>query len=134
MAKLFHMIVLFMAAMSSIVKPYDVLLHAYHGLAGNNLQEPWQVVQLCLKYNIRRVRLYEPNLDVIEAFRGMGIDLPFSEPNSLITNMAPNDSAMGERFNIYIDPFIGDFIINYIIVGDEAIPGLDNDILPVMKS
>ncbi|XP_038880685.1 probable glucan endo-1,3-beta-glucosidase BG5 [Benincasa hispida] len=134
MAKLSHIIVIFMVFVSSIVGAYDVLLGAYYRLAGNNLPPPWEVVQLCKKYNIRRVRLYEPNLTVLESFRGMGIDVSFGVPNNLIENMATNHTAVEEWFINYVAPFIGDFTINYIVVGDKVIPGLDGRILQVMQS
>ncbi|TYK10033.1 lichenase-2-like [Cucumis melo var. makuwa] len=132
-----HVIALlyFMVAMSSIVvRAYDVLLGAYYGTEGNNLPPPEKVVQLCQKYNIRRIRFSEPNFDIIDAFRGKDIELSFSVTGELITNMATNHTAVEEWFVNYVAPFIGDFTINYIIVGDKAIPGLDDNILPVMKS
>lgn len=132
MAKLFHMAFLMAATMATVVGAYDVLLGTYYGLDGDNLPPPWKVVQLCKKYYIRRVRLYEPNIDVLNAFRGSEIDLSFGIPNNLLTNMATNKSVVEEWFNTFIKPYINDFKINYIIVGDKAIPGLDGSILPVM--
>lgn len=135
MAKLGHVIiVVFFMAATSAVGAHDVLLGAYYGLAGNNLPPPWDVVQLCRKNNIRRVRLDEPNLDVFQAFRGAEIDLSFGVPNNMLINMKTNSTAVEEWFNTYVEPFIGDFTINYIVVGDKAIPGLEDCILPVMKS
>ncbi|TYK10032.1 lichenase-2-like [Cucumis melo var. makuwa] len=126
---------LFMVAMSSIVVgAYNILLGAYYGLESNNLPTPWKVMQLCEKYNIRRIRIDEPNLDVIESFRGTNIEVSFGVSNGLITNMATNHTAVEEWFANYIAPFIDDLTINYIVVGDKAVPGLDNSILPVMKS
>lgn len=118
----------------TVVEAYDVFFGIYYGLNGDKLPPPWKVVQLCEKYNIRRIRLDEPNIDVLNAFRGTGIDVSFSIPNDRLTDMATNKALVEEWFNTYIKPFIGDFKINYIIVGDKAIPGLDNCILPVMMS
>ncbi|XP_022136187.1 probable glucan endo-1,3-beta-glucosidase BG5 [Momordica charantia] len=133
MAKLAHIIVFFMASMSA-VRANDVLLGVYYGLFGDNVPPPWKVVQLCVKYNIRRIRLDEPNLEVFDAFCGAGIDISFGVPNDMLINMKANESAVVEWFNTYVEPYIGDFVINYIIVGNKAIPGLDDCILPVMKS
>lgn len=60
--------------------------------------------QLCRKYNIRRVRLNEPKLDVVEAFPGMGIDLSFGVSNSLITNMATNHTIPTSHPSSAISP------------------------------
>lgn len=119
---------------TSLVRAHDVLLGAYYGLSGNNLPPPWKVVHLCEKYNIRRIRLDIPTVDVLTAFRGSNIDLSFSVPNDMLTDMATNKALVEEWFNTYIKPFVDDFKINYIIVGDKAVPGLDNFILPVMMS
>ncbi|XP_022968751.1 probable glucan endo-1,3-beta-glucosidase BG4 [Cucurbita maxima] len=134
MVKISHMIGLFMADMFLIVGAYDVLLGAYYGLLGDNLSSPASVVQLCRKYNISRVRLEVSNIDVIEAFRGTEIDLSLGVPNDMLPNMATNKTLVEEWFNTYVEPYVNDYIINYIVVGDKAIPGLDDNILPVMKS
>ncbi|XP_008451156.1 probable glucan endo-1,3-beta-glucosidase BG5 [Cucumis melo] len=137
MAKLVQIIVFLMASIlmpTSLVRAHDVLLGAYYGLSGNNLPPPWKVVHLCEKYNIRRIRLDIPTVDVLTAFRGSNIDLSFSVPNDMLTDMATNKALVEEWFNTYIKPFVDDFKINYIIVGDKAVPGLDNFILPVMMS
>lgn len=132
----FHAIaLLFMVAMSSIVvRGNNILVGAYYGSEGNNLPPPWKVVQLCEKYNIRRIRLNEPNLDILEQFRGTNIEVSFSVPGELISNQATNHTAVEEWFVKYVVPFIGEFTINYIVVGDKVIPGLDDNILPVMRS
>ena len=94
---------LFMVAMSSIVVGgYTILLGAYYGSEANNLPPPWKVVQLCQEYNIRRIRFNEPNLNIIEEFRGTDIEVSFSVPGELITNMATNHTAVEEWFVNYI--------------------------------
>ena len=52
----------------------------------------------------------------------------------MITNQATNDTTVEEWFVKYVVPFIDEFTINYIVVGDKVIPGLNDNILPVMKS
>ncbi|KAG6590491.1 putative glucan endo-1,3-beta-glucosidase BG5, partial [Cucurbita argyrosperma subsp. sororia] len=120
-----------MASMSSVVGAYVVLLGAYYG---DNLPSPSLVVQLYLKYNISRVRLKVPSLDILEAFRGIEIGISFGVPNDMLPNMATNKTLVEVWFNTYIVPYVDDYTINYIVVGDKAIPGLDGNILPVMKS
>ncbi|XP_038880473.1 probable glucan endo-1,3-beta-glucosidase BG5 [Benincasa hispida] len=136
MAKLAQIIFLMASIImaATIVRAYNVLLGVCLGLSGDNLPPPWKMVQLCKKYSIRRIRLDEPNIDVLNAFRGAEIDLSFGIPNDMLTDMATNKALVEEWFNTYIKPFVNEFKINYVIVGDKAIPGLDICILPVMMS
>ena len=128
----FLMASILMAA--TVVGAYDILLGAYYGLVGDNLPPPWKVVQLCEQYNIRRVRLDVPDVDVLTAFRGGAIDVSFGIPNNMLTDLANNKGLVEEWFNTYVKTFVDDFRINYIIVGDKAIPSHANFILPIMMS
>ena len=46
-----------------------------YGLLGNNLPTPTQVISLYKSQNIKRMRIYDPNQDVLQALKGSDIEL-----------------------------------------------------------
>ncbi|XP_049932101.1 glucan endo-1,3-beta-glucosidase-like isoform X2 [Nymphaea colorata] len=105
-----------------------------YGLNGNNLPPPSAVVGLLRSKNIRKVRLFEPNRDVLQAIGNSGIEVNLAVPNSELQNIANNPSAAGSwvATNIQAHPAV---TFGSITVGNELIPGPQAQlVLPAMQN
>ncbi|KAH0725528.1 hypothetical protein KY284_001393 [Solanum tuberosum] len=59
-----------------------------YGMLGNNLPSHNDVIQLYKSRNIKRLRLYEPNHEVLQALRGSNIEVMLGIPNSDVKHIA----------------------------------------------
>ncbi|XP_015063196.1 glucan endo-1,3-beta-glucosidase, basic-like isoform X2 [Solanum pennellii] len=96
-----------------------------YGMLGNNLPSPIEVIQLCKSKNIKRLRLYEPNHEVLEALRGSNIEVMLGIPNSDVKHIA----SSGEHSRWWVEKnvraFYPDVNIKYIVVGNGISPFKD---------
>ncbi|KAG5237086.1 glucan endo-1,3-beta-glucosidase, basic vacuolar [Salix suchowensis] len=80
-----------------------------YGMMGNNLPPATEVIALYKQYNIKRMRLYDPNEAALNALRGSGIETyQPSEANSWVQKNVRN--------------FWPDVRLRYIAVGNEISP------------
>nr|AFU52659.1 beta-1,3-glucanase 26 [Solanum tuberosum] len=59
-----------------------------YGRLGNGLPSPADVVSLCNRNNIRRMRIYEPDQLTLQALRGSNIEVMLGVPNTDLENVA----------------------------------------------
>ncbi|KAK6912472.1 Glycoside hydrolase family 17 [Dillenia turbinata] len=106
-----------------------------YGLLGDNLPPPPEVIQMFQRYNIRKVRLFEPIHAVLEALRGKQIDLLLGTRNEHIPVLASSLENAQAWFNTNVQPYIKDVNIRYITVGNEVVPGqFSESILPAIQN
>ncbi|XP_021738771.1 probable glucan endo-1,3-beta-glucosidase BG5 [Chenopodium quinoa] len=106
-----------------------------YGLVGDNLPSPKDVVSLYKRHNIRKMRIFEPYPEVLEALRGSNIDLTLGVKNTDIPTLASSEDAANSWFISNVHPYVNDIRITYISVGNEVIPGEFSDsILPAMQN
>jgi hypothetical protein len=94
-----------------------------YGRNGNNLPSPGQVVGLYNQNNIRRMRVYDPTHDVLDALRGSSIDLIIGVPNSDLQRLAGSQPAADGWVQDNIKNY-GNVRFRYIAVGNELKPGM----------
>ena len=56
--------------------------------SGSNLPSPGEVINMYKQYNIGRMRLYDPNLDALQALRGTNIELMLGIPDKELKRIA----------------------------------------------
>lgn len=90
-----------------------------YGTMGNNLPPPKRVAQLLQSTLINKVKIYDTNPEILQAFSNTAIDLIVAVENSQVTNISSNPSAAREWFTARLAPFIPATSITAIAVGNE---------------
>ncbi|XP_073278803.1 glucan endo-1,3-beta-glucosidase, basic isoform-like [Primulina huaijiensis] len=96
----------------------DAQMGACYGFLGSNLPPPEEVIALCKQHNIQRVRIYNPNPQVLQALGGSNVSVIVGLANEDIIGIA-NDPDLAKSWvqnNVLKYPTVN---FRYIAVGNE---------------
>ncbi|KAM1051987.1 hypothetical protein ACFX19_034044 [Malus domestica] len=102
-------------------------------LKGTNLPPADRTAELLHKYKIPRTMVFAFNNSVMRSLRTL-------KPETSVAVMFPNehlksqDSVVRWWLSNYVDPYLNEVDINYIVVGDKAVQDNSADVLRVMKA
>ncbi|KAL3611289.1 hypothetical protein D5086_002309, partial [Populus alba] len=106
-----------------------------YGKNGNNLPSDQEVVSLYQANAIRRMRIYDPNRDTLEALRGSNIEVILGVPNDKLQSLT-DASAAATWVQDNVVAYSSNVRFRYIAVGNEVPPGDANaqSVLPAMQN
>lgn len=93
---------------------------------GSNLPSPKKVAQLLQSTLINKVKIYDTNPEILEAFSNTGIDLIVAVENFHVGNVSKDKSAADEWLTARVTPFIPSTSIVAIMVGNEYLTSSDS--------
>lgn len=106
-----------------------------YGLLGNNLPPPDQVIALLKSRGIHKIRIFEPNQDVLQALHNSQIDVIVGVRNEDLQQLAENPSYATEWVNNNLVPHASSVTFTFVSAGNEVIPGpLAGYVLGAMKN
>ncbi|CAN0911324.1 Glucan endo-1,3-beta-glucosidase [Linum grandiflorum] len=110
-----------------------------YGTAANDLPPPLEVARFLLQSTlINRVRIFDPDPELIRAFAHTGIELTLTVPNHQIPNLSSNFTFAQQWLNSHVIPFLPPTNIVRILVGNEVLSTADklliDSLVPAMRS
>ncbi|CAN6476672.1 unnamed protein product [Victoria cruziana] len=104
-------------------------------MVGNNLPSPQEAVQLIQSVGFKKVRLYGPDGNALNALRNTGIEVILDVSNDDLLGMANDASFASSWISSNIQPYSLHVNFKYITVGNEVITrNLAQYVLPAMKN
>ncbi|XP_010672927.2 glucan endo-1,3-beta-glucosidase, basic [Beta vulgaris subsp. vulgaris] len=91
-----------------------------------NVPPPTEVVALLEKHNITRIRLYEPNHEILTALKGKNIEVLLGIPNTDIIPLTINPAIAASWVRTNVKAYFPDVKIKYLVVGNDISPNNDN--------
>ncbi|GER34076.1 glucan endo-1 3-beta-glucosidas [Striga asiatica] len=107
-----------------------------YGRNADDLPTPDKAVQLIQQHNIKYVRIYDSNIQVLKAFSNTGIDLTIGIPNSDLLPFSQFQSNVDTWLKNSILPYYPSTRITHITVGAEATESPNNItslVVPAMR-
>ncbi|KAL3632623.1 putative glucan endo-1,3-beta-glucosidase bg3 [Castilleja foliolosa] len=99
----------------------DAQIGVVYGTKISNPPPAKEVIELCIEHRITRMRLYEPNHQILEALKGSNISVILGVPNEVIPKIAENTSFAQNWLQTNLINYPGvDF--RYIEVGNNINP------------
>ncbi|KAJ9699225.1 hypothetical protein PVL29_008031 [Vitis rotundifolia] len=103
-------------------KPAAQSVGVCYGTLGDNLPSATEVVQLCQRRGIEKMRIFEPNPATLQALRGSGIRLILGVPNVSLQDLASTPNAATDWIKSNVVTYASDVDIWCIAVGNEVSP------------
>ncbi|XXG60100.1 hypothetical protein AAC387_Pa04g2079 [Persea americana] len=108
-----------------------------YGTLGNNLPPHKKVAQMLQSTIINKIKIYDTNPDILEAFSNTGIDVIVAVENSNISSISADVSAADQWFTSRVAHFLPATSIIAIAVGNEYLTNTESEpsiLVPAMRN
>ncbi|GJV43325.1 glucan endo-1,3-beta-glucosidase 14-like protein [Tanacetum coccineum] len=109
-------------------KPFTGTYGINYGRLADNIPSPKDVVRLLKAAKIKNVRIYDYDRNVLNAFRGSGLDLVIGLPNERVKDLSSSADNAYTWVKENVQNYITDTNIVGIAVGNEVLGGADLDL------
>ncbi|KAM0053076.1 putative glucan endo-1,3-beta-D-glucosidase [Helianthus debilis subsp. tardiflorus] len=137
MAAIFNKLLLLLILSASFVGIFGIGVGVNYGRIANNLLPPSQVSNLLKSLNINRVKVYDADPKVLQAFAGTDIEIIIGLGNEYLQRMRDPQQAQA-WIQQNVQPYLSETKITCINVGNEVLGGTDTQLaaylLPAMKT
>ncbi|XP_076911674.1 glucan endo-1,3-beta-glucosidase 14-like [Bidens hawaiensis] len=137
MAAVLHKLLLLLTLSDLFIGILSIGVGVNYGRIANNLLPPSQVSKLLKSLNINRVKVYDADPTVLQAFAGTDIELIIGLGNEYLQRMRDLQQAQ-TWIQQNVQPYISQTKITCINVGNEVLGGTDSQLasylLPAMKT
>lgn len=106
-----------------------------YGRNADDLPTPDKVAQLVKLHNIKHIRIYDSNIQVLKAFANSGVELMIGVPNSDLLAFSQYQSNVDTWLKNSVLPYYPATMITHITVGAEVTESKDNSsslVVPAM--
>ncbi|XP_062098047.1 glucan endo-1,3-beta-D-glucosidase-like [Humulus lupulus] len=111
-----------------LILPFASSVGVNYGTLGNNLPSPKRVAQLLQATLIDKVKIYDTNPEILNAFSNTAIDLIVAVENHHVSNLSSDTSLADQWFTTRIAPFIPATSVVAIAVGNEYLTTTDDGV------
>ncbi|WMV20531.1 hypothetical protein MTR67_013916 [Solanum verrucosum] len=94
-----------------------------YGFLGNNLPPPAQVISFLKSKNIQKIRIFDPNPDVLKALENSAISVILGTRNEDLQALASDPTFATNWVQNNVIPYASLLDFTHISVGNEVIPG-----------
>ncbi|PWA87969.1 glycoside hydrolase family 17 [Artemisia annua] len=109
-------------------KPFTGTYGINYGRLADNIPSPKDVVRLLKAAKLKNVRIYDFDHNVLNAFRGSGLDLVIGLPNERVKDLSSSADTAYTWVKENVQNYIKDTNIVGIAVGNEVLGGGDLDL------
>ncbi|KAJ4972267.1 hypothetical protein NE237_005366 [Protea cynaroides] len=133
----FRALLLLLILSGLIVQILSVAIGINYGQIGNNLPSHSQVAVLLQSININKVKLYDADPNVLQAFSNSNVEFIVEVGNQYLQSMTDSNNAK-VWLQQNVQPYISQTKITCITVGNEVLAGSDTQLmsylLPAMQN
>lgn len=106
-----------------------------YGLLGDNLPPPSATISFLKSKNISRIRIFEPNEQVLQALHNTGIEVVVGTLNQDLQPLAADVSFAFRWVQSNVIPHANTVKFRYVTAGNEVIPSsMQNFVFPAMQN
>ncbi|XP_068338610.1 glucan endo-1,3-beta-glucosidase 14-like [Pyrus communis] len=135
---LFTIILLFLGLSDSTLQVQSLSFGINYGQIANNLPSPSRVAVLLQSLNVSRVKLYDADPNVLQAFSNSDVDFIIGLGNGYLQSMSTDPLTAQSWIQQNVQPYLPQTKITCINVGNEVLGGNDTQLwsylLPAMQS
>ncbi|XP_009347788.2 glucan endo-1,3-beta-glucosidase 14 [Pyrus x bretschneideri] len=135
---LFTIILLFLGLSDSTLQVQSLSFGINYGQIANNLPSPSRVAVLLQSLNVSRVKLYDADPNVLQAFSNSDVDFIIGLGNDYLQSMSTDPLTAQSWIQQNVQPYLPQTKITCINVGNEVLGGNDTQLwsylLPAMQS
>ncbi|XP_030504591.2 glucan endo-1,3-beta-glucosidase 12 [Cannabis sativa] len=114
--------------LSVVLLPLGSSVGVNYGTLGNNLPSPKRVAHLLQATLIDKVKIYDTNPEILNAFSNTAIDLIVAVENQHVFNLSSDTSFADQWFTTRLAPFIPATSVVAIVVGNEYLTTTDDGV------